>query len=210
MKTVVETVDELVIQSFIKKIKNGEISEYTKKLFEKASESYPEIKKIGIVNCAAFTSNWNAGKCSLGQKAQLQVLKKDFPSIKALPSRGKNCVRLGQDLNSVNLSLIIGSDKTLPGIKSLDAQSQEDNKIQFFMLKTTDIGSFSDSKGGGHQGNVFSELELFCKTVLNNNIQYKGKDVEFYVIISGRLAEEFSTKLNSDFKSSNLHIKYYE
>ena len=142
---------------------------------------------MSLTEFAAYTANFNPGKTGIGQKAQMQHLQEgNYPKIKALPSGGKNSVKLMKTGNTVFIVECAGRSN-IRGIKSFDAYDSSSNTL--FMLKTLDIGIFSDNVGGGHQDNVRSEVETIIATTNGKVLSYKGKNVNISILINGRSAD---------------------
>ena len=145
-----------------------------------------------LADFAIATSNWKPGQKGIGEQAQIALLKEQYPTIKVLGKRGPKMASIVD--NDGSLILVKGEKSNIHGMKSLDAIDESDEMITVFFLKTIDIGSFSDNKGGGHQTNVQTEVEAFIKTVAGKSITHDNKPVEVVMKIDGRLAPDIITR----------------
>lgn len=188
MDKIEDICEKLACEAAIFKVKNSGISDYTNNLYMACQRHIPEdMVGISLEKFACYTTNWNAFKCGIGEKAQLQLLKEKFNSIKKLPNRGKDAISLYRDTDN---SIIIKKSKSnIVGIKTFDAFYECDEDITFCILKSVDLSTFSNSKGGGHQDNVRNEIIQTIKLVNDKKFSYKNKSVKIRIFISGKGAD---------------------
>jgi len=188
LKTVEDIYNKLAIEKTIEKVKESNISPYTRKLYEECKSQLPGIT---FEDFAARISNWNPGKTLIGEKAQLSYLTQNkYPKIKKLAPSGKHCISLHKIPNNF---LIKNGKSNIDGIKSFDAINDDGGKITFFILKTVDIGMFSDNMGGGNQDNVSNELAFIIDKLCNNDFIFNNKPVDITIVINGRSSKEIMT-----------------
>ncbi len=173
MRSVENIYDALAIEAALKKVKEGTISPYTKNFFTACKHAEPvETKDLSLEAFANGTSNWNPGKCGIGEKAQILYCKENkFPLIETLSTLGDASISFCKDTDGT-LYLSQGSESNITNVKSFDAYNPiiTNNAIELFMCKTVDIGTFSTSTGGGHQKSVKSEVFSLIETVLSNRL----------------------------------------
>lgn len=174
----------MAIDEFVKKASEGMISEYSKNAY---SVCKPYLGTLSLEEFAARTSNYNPNKAGIGEKSQLEFLESKFPSIKKLPSHGKDSYALFKLANG-RYTIIKGEKTNLGGVKSFDAIADLPNEVIFFILKTVDIGPFSDSTGGGHQTNVQDEITNIISHARQQKLTLDKKPVKIYVVVDGRSA----------------------
>ena len=187
-ESVLEIYNRLAIESFINKAFKKEISENIKNIYDKCKD---HLNELSLQDFAAYISNYNPNKAGIGEESQIKWLEANkFQTIKQLPNHGKNSFSLYYEING---SLTIKNTKSnLTGIKSFDAIAfiPNKNEVAFFILKTVDIGLFSNNIGGGHQKNVQDEIISLIEVIRNQNILFDNKLVKFYIIIDGRSADK--------------------
>jgi hypothetical protein len=143
------------------------------------------LGNMSIEEFAAYYGGSNPNKSRAGEKSQIEYLKlTKYPNILKLSDRGKNSITLYNEFGSIVFRKGIKSN--LPGIKTFDARSNND----YFFLKATDLGSFTDSVGGGHQTNVKDEVVAFITQAVKLNPVYENKQVKIKIVIDGRYADK--------------------
>lgn len=186
-KSVEEVYMEMATQEFAKKANDEIIADYVKNAYA-ASKHLLFRKDMSIQEFAAYTSNWNPNKSGIGEKAQLEVLRKKFPNIEKLPSHGKNSISL-TGLPGGQYGIVRGRKSNLAGVKSFDMMDSDQKEVRFFVAKTIDIGFLTDSTGGGHQTNVLDELINFLSFATCQKLSFAGKSVKIYLAVDGRSAD---------------------
>lgn len=182
MDKVEELYNKKAIECMIKRAKKGEISPF---IIGAWNDCTTRLPGMDLKEFAAYNSNYSPSKEGIGEKAQLELLKADhYPLIEGLPKNGKNRLSL-QEANKV-ISIIRGKKTNISGTKSFDAISEDALKVILFVLKTVDIGKWSESIGGGHQKNVCDEIERLISVIGIDALSYNGKPVEIKVLIDGR------------------------
>lgn len=191
MATVEELFDQKACDKALEKVISGIISDYTHNFYLAVRSAHPEkMKDVSPEKFAALTANWTPGKCGIGEESQIEVLRAGrFPNIEKLAPSGKASIKLHKS-NDGTLSIREGKGKpNVTGVKNFDA-IDEGREIIFFLLKTIDIGSFSDNEGGGNQDNVLNEIEIFILTTKNKTLNFRGKEVKFVIVVDGRSADK--------------------
>ncbi len=184
-KSVSEIHDQLAIEVFVKKAQEAEVSEFVKTVYSAARHL---LGSMSLQEFAAYTSNFNANKTGTGEKSQIQWLKTNkFPTIEKLANRGKKAIWLTR-LSNGQYTIIQGEKTSLSGIKSFDAMAILPNEVALFVLKAVDLGSLTDSTGGGHQGNVQDEVVRLVEHARQQNLFIGQKPVKIYIVIDGRSA----------------------
>lgn len=176
------------------------ISNYTKNYYEKCRDLYPDqMNDWSLEQFTCDIANFNPGKCNIGEKAQISIIQEKNPSFKKLSVRGKYSLSLQKE----NAELVINNKKTnISGIKSFDGIDPE-NRI-LYVLKTQDIGGFSDNEGGGHQDNVFTEIQRILLTVGNTTLTINGYPYKLFIIIDGRSAVKIIQNLQPFIQNSEM------
>lgn len=201
MSKVEDLYNNLAIEKTLEKIAEGSISDFTTRLYDEC-----KIGDMSLEKFAALTANWNPGKCGLGQKAQLLFLGQDkYPNIVGLSNAGKKAIHLYED-NKGSLKIGVGKSTNIEGIKSFDAADYDTNKTTFFILKTVDIGKFSDNEGGGHQDNVLIEIKTFIKKAAGNELSFNNKSVDVVILVDGRSSKKIITRCQEILDNFNHRL----
>jgi len=204
-----EIYDRLATELFVKKANEKLISPYIRKAFIKC-QSYLD-PNITFEQFAAWTANFFPGRAGIGEESQIEFLKTKFPSIKKLPVRGKKSLKLFRGTDGGLFIKRSATKSNINGIKSFDAISISDNKIYIFMLKTIDIGSFSESVGGGQQDNAENEIINILDVIGASSFSFEDKNVEIIIGIDGRSAGNKIAYLKEKFPNlSNVTITMCE
>ena len=179
--------NNLAKSKIVEHVSRRVISEYTRRQYEACKDC---IGDMTLSDFAAFSCNTNPNKSGIGQAAQIDILsQKKFPNIKGLPNHGKQSIKL----TSVNGTLTVkecAGKSNLGGIKTFDAIVEEKNENILFVLKTVDLGVFSENEGGGHQDNVQDELARLISVIGSNKLVFKGKPVRVFILVDGRSSDE--------------------
>jgi len=197
------------VKCFVAKANKKEISPYLKRAYAASKETFEQSgNNISLEEFAAYNANSNPNKSGIGEKCQILFLSQDkYVGIKALPNNGNSCIKICTEKGKIVLKQ--GKEKSsLQGIKSFDAIHENEEEITLFVLKTTDLGIFSDSIGGGHQDNVRIELLNLINALKGILLSFNGKNVQVAIIIDGRYAASIieACKKFIDPKHDNIII----
>jgi hypothetical protein len=205
--------DELAIKKLTTKANRRKISKYAKRAYE-ACKPYLD-DNMSIEQFIAFTASPSPGKSGIGEEAQFLLLKERnvfTDTIKLANSRSRS-VRLYKDHvgNILCMSQRIAKIKMatnknihlLDKIKSLDGIAIQ-GLPKFLVLKTVDVGTFSDSEGGGQQTNVEKELLALIECIGNNNVLYYGKKIEIYILVDGRSSDNILASCKDKNKNPSI------
>lgn len=174
----------------LEKVKEGKISNKVVLEYQDLCAHHPdEMKDISLERFAALLANWNAGKYGIGEDSQLEVLKEKYPNLEELANKPDEVKRRYLSLHKFeddSLGIFEGKKSNITGVKSFDAYENR----KFFILKTRDIGMYSDNTGGGHQDNVQAELLILINELKNQDVYFRGEKATFFIGIDGRKSEK--------------------
>jgi hypothetical protein len=201
--------DELAVKAAIAKATIGKISPYITKMYDMAKDQID----ITLEQFAARLANWNAGKEGIGQKAQATAILSVRPTFAMLKNAGKGSVFLYDTGNDIVIRKYSNEcvKTNIVGTKTFDGKDEDNEWLTLYILKTIDIGSFSDNKGGGHQDNVETEIKTILKNIASRSFTFNDKTVKFVVMIDGRSAKNIIDNCISMIGSSdNIRIGTFD
>jgi hypothetical protein len=192
--TVEEDYNQRALQAYHDRVESPKRSEHLELVFTDYRNAFPTYKG-SIQDFAYATWGFNPGKCGIGEKCQLFWIKINrYSDVKKLPTSKGKAAFLEKDAHD-NLQVGHVKNNGIKGVKCLDAFSSDAKT--YIVLKTIDIGPWSDNKGGGSQDNVYMELEALIRGT--SRLHLFGEGAKLLVMIDGRGATPCIDKINQEF-----------
>lgn len=224
---------KLALAQAVENCKKREISAYYKNMYVMARNAFPdEMKDVSLEQFAHGNMGYVPGRHGFGQQAQMVYLKQNkIPTLEPLSANGCASISLRKEADGT-LYLSQGKETNITNVKSWDAYDTKrtNNRVHLFMMKTVDLGPFTDSRDGGHQENVFSEICTMIELVRDNALSqdlFRGlsasigktktremrfrlcdiaqrffaiEGVDITIVIDGRLAEAMISEAHSRYQ----------